>query len=156
DRLQAQGVTPDAILDALRDLRGGQRASTVDAEERYGALSKFGRDLTSLAETGVLDPVIGRDDEGRRVIPGLSRRTKDNPVLIGEPGVGKPAIVEGLAQRIVSGDVPSSLTDRRVWSLDIGSLLAGSKYRGEFEERLKAVLADIKAADGQVILFMDE
>ncbi len=156
DRLKAQGVTPDKLLEALRDLRGGQSASTVDAEERYGALSKFGRDLTSLAEAGKLDPVIGRDDEVRRVIQVLSRRTKNNPVLIGEPGVGKTAIVEGLAQRIVSGDVPSSLTDRRVWTLDIGALLAGSKYRGEFEERLKAVLADIKAADGQVILFIDE
>src|SRR3954451_24265430 len=156
DRLKAQGVTPDNVLQAVRDLRGGQSASTVDAEERYGALSKFGRDLTTLAESGTLDPVIGRDDEVRRVIQVLSRRTKNNPVLIGEPGVGKTAIVEGLAQRIVSGDVPSSLTDRRVWSLDIGALLAGSKYRGEFEERLKAVLDDIKAADGQVILFLDE
>ncbi len=144
------------ILKALIDVRGGQRANSPDAEGTYAALEKFGRDLTELAERGKLDPVIGRDQEVRRVIQVLSRRTKNNPVLIGEPGVGKTAIVEGLAQRITSGDVPEGLKDRRVWSLDVGSLLAGSKYRGEFEERLKAVLAEIRQADGRVILFIDE
>jgi len=142
------GLDRQTILRALVDVRGGQRANSPDAEGTYAALEKFGRDLTELAERGKLDPVIGRDEEVRRVIQVLSRRTKNNPVLIGEPGVGKTAIVEGLAQRITSGDVPEGLKDRRVWSLDVGSLLAGSKYRGEFEERLKA--------DGRVILFIDE
>ena len=154
----ADGASVDrqAIMKALVDVRGGQRATSPEAEGTYAALEKFGRDLTELAERGKLDPVIGRDEEVRRVIQVLSRRTKNNPVLIGEPGVGKTAIVEGLAQRITSGDVPDGLRDRRVWALDVGSLLAGSKYRGEFEERIKAVLAEIRQSDGRIILFIDE
>src|SRR5204862_5904966 len=150
------GLDRAAIMKAIVEVRGGRSVTSADAENTYEALAKFGRDLTELAERGKLDPVIGRDEEVRRVIQVLSRRTKNNPVLIGEPGVGKTAIVEGLAQRITSGDVPEGLKDRRVWSLDVGSLLAGSKYRGEFEERLKAVLAEIRQADGRVILFIDE
>jgi ATP-dependent Clp protease ATP-binding subunit ClpB len=145
-----------AVMKALVDVRGGRNVTSPDAEGTYEALAKFGRDLTELAERGKLDPVIGRDEEVRRVIQVLSRRTKNNPVLIGEPGVGKTAIVEGLAQRITSGDVPEGLKDRRVWALDVGALLAGAKYRGEFEERLKAVLAEIRQADGRIILFIDE
>ena len=141
---------------AVEEVRGSHRVTSQDPESTFEALEKYGRDLTAEAEEGKLDPVIGRDDEIRRVIQVLSRRTKNNPVLIGEPGVGKTAIVEGLAQRIVEEDVPESLTDRRVVALDIGSLLAGSKYRGEFEERLKAVLKEISDARGQIILFMDE
>ena len=137
-------------------MRGGQRVTSQDPEGSYQALEKFGRDLTEAAEQGKLDPVIGRDEDIRRVIQILSRRTKNNPVLIGEPGVGKTAIVEGLAQRIVARDVPEGLKDRRVWALDIGSLLAGSKYRGEFEERLKAVLAEIRSSEGRIVLFIDE
>src|SRR3954465_15904117 len=153
---EAGGLDRAALLKAVADVRGGQRAASPDAEGTYAALEKFGRDLTELAERGKLDPVIGRDEEVRRVIQVLSRPTKNNPVLIGEPGVGKTAIVEGLAQRITSGDVPEGLKDRRVWSLDVGSLLAGAKYRGEFEERLKAVLAEIRQAAGRIILFIDE
>ncbi|MBJ7329512.1 MAG: ATP-dependent chaperone ClpB [Solirubrobacteraceae bacterium] len=156
DALRAGGARKEQLLAALSELRGSHKVTDQNPEEKVGALDKYGRDLTEAAEQGELDPVIGRDDEIRRVIQVLSRRRKNNPVLIGEPGVGKTAIVEGLAQRIVDGDVPESLRDRRVVSLDIGALLAGSKYRGEFEERMKAVLQDIKDAGGQVVLFMDE
>jgi len=155
--LLALDVVPrDELLAKLKEVRGGQRVTSQDPEGTYQALEKFGRDLTELAEQGKLDPVIGRDEEIRRVIQVLSRRTKNNPVLIGDPGVGKTAIVEGLAQRIVAGDVPEGLKGKRVWALDIGALLAGSKYRGEFEERIKAVLAEIKNAEGQIVLFIDE
>ena len=155
--LLALDVLPrDALLAALKEVRGGQRVTSQDPEGTYQALEKFGRDLTELAESGKLDPVIGRDEEIRRVIQVLSRRTKNNPVLIGEPGVGKTAIAEGLAQRIVAGDVPEGLKGKRVWALDIGAMLAGAKYRGEFEERLKAVLKEIKNAAGEIVLFIDE
>src|SRR5437588_6049383 len=150
------GVQRDAVLGALAEVRGRQRVTDPNPEEKYQALERYGRDLTELAQRGKLDPVIGRDDEIRRVIQVLSRRTKNNPVLIGEPGVGKTAIVEGLAQRIVAGDVPDGLKGKRVVALDIGALVAGSKYRGEFEERFKAVLREIAESEGEVITFIDE
>jgi ATP-dependent Clp protease ATP-binding subunit ClpB len=149
-------VPREQLLAALAEVRGGQRVTSQDPEGSYQALEKYGRDLTALAESGKLDPVIGRDEEIRRTIQVLSRRTKNNPVLIGEPGVGKTAIAEGLAQRIVAGDVPEGLKGKRVWALDVGSLIAGAKYRGEFEERLKAVLNEIQSAAGEIVLFIDE
>jgi ATP-dependent Clp protease ATP-binding subunit ClpB len=154
--LRSVGASYDALLKAVNEIRGGQRVTDQNPEDKFQALEKYGRDLTRAAADGKLDPVIGRDDEIRRVIQVLSRRTKNNPVLIGEPGVGKTAIAEGLAQRIVSGDVPEGLKDRRVVSLDIGSLIAGAKYRGEFEDRLKAVLKEVQDAGGNVVLFIDE
>src|SRR5688500_8318663 len=154
--LQRSGATKDAIYAAMTTVRGNQRVTSQNPESTYEALSRYGRDLTELARKGKLDPVIGRDEEVRRVIQVLSRRTKNNPVLIGEPGVGKTAIVEGLAQRIVRGDVPEGLKNKKIFGLDMGALVAGAKYRGEFEERLKAVLKEITESEGRIVLFIDE
>ncbi|MFL6857661.1 MAG: Clp protease N-terminal domain-containing protein, partial [Allosphingosinicella sp.] len=150
------GVKAEALNAAINELRGGRTADTQSAEDRYDALKKFARDLTQAARDGKLDPVIGRDEEIRRTVQILARRTKNNPVLIGDPGVGKTAIAEGLALRIANGDVPDSLKDRRLMALDMGSLIAGAKYRGEFEERLKGVLDEVKQAEGDIVLFIDE
>ncbi|MEW5998449.1 MAG: ATP-dependent chaperone ClpB [Pseudomonadota bacterium] len=156
DALAKAGVTPEGLNTAINDLRGGRTATSASAEESYEAMKKYARDLTAVAREGKLDPVIGRDEEIRRTVQILARRTKNNPVLIGEPGVGKTAIAEGLALRIANGDVPDSLKDRRLMALDMGALIAGAKYRGEFEERLKAVLDEVKGAEGEIILFIDE
>src|SRR5207244_3017632 len=154
--LKLNSVDYNAVLGALKDVRGGQRVTDQNPEEKYQALQKYGRDLVELARQGKLDPVIGRDEEIRRTMQVLSRRTKNNPVLIGEPGVGKTAIVEGLALRIVNGDIPTVLKDKRIVALDMGALIAGAKYRGEFEDRLKAVIKEVTDSNGAVILFIDE
>ena len=149
-------VTRDGFLQALSTVRGNQRVTSDNPEATYDSLSKYAEDLVGKARAQKMDPVIGRDTEIRNIIRILSRKTKNNPVLIGEPGVGKTAVIEGLAQRIVKGDVPDGLKDKKIYSLDMGALVAGAKYRGEFEERLKAVLAEVKKSDGEIILFIDE
>ena len=154
--LKDQGVTEKDLLAAITELRKGERVTSSSAEETYDALNKYGKNLNDLAQNGKLDPVIGRDEEIRRVLQILTRRTKNNPMLVGEPGVGKTAIAEGLAHRIVDGDVPENLKDKVVYSLDMGALIAGAKYKGEFEERLKAVVKEVTAAEGDIILFIDE
>ena len=154
--LKQSGLTRDRLLAAMTEIRGTQRVTDQNPEDKYQALTRYSRDLTDLARKGKLDPVIGRDEEIRRVIQVLSRRSKNNPVLIGEPGVGKTAIAEGLAQRIAHGDVPEGLKSKKVMSLDMGALIAGAKFRGEFEDRLKAVLKEVTAAEGEIILFIDE
>jgi ATP-dependent Clp protease ATP-binding subunit ClpB len=154
--LKEQGVNKPSVLKALQSVRGSQRVTDQNAEEKYQALEKYGRDLTAAAAKGKLDPVIGREDEVRRVMQVLARRTKNNPVLIGEPGVGKTAIVEGIANRVVAGDVPENLKSKRIISLDMGSLVAGTSYRGQFEERLKAIVKEITDSDGEIICFIDE
>lgn len=154
--LNEQGVTKNSILKVLKDVRGSGRITGQDPEDTFQSLQKYGRNLNELASRGKLDPVIGRDEEIRRVLQVLSRRTKNNPVLIGEPGVGKTAIAEGLAHRIISGDIPETLKDKQIIALDMGSLVAGAQYRGQFEERLKSVLKEVKESDGKIILFIDE
>src|SRR5271170_4997734 len=154
--LSVGAVKHDAILSALKDIRGGQRVTDQNPEDKYQALQRYGRDLVEMARQGKIDPVIGRDDEIRRTMQVLARRTKNNPVLIGEPGVGKTAIVEGLAIRMLNGDVPAVLANKRIIALDMGALIAGAKYRGEFEDRLKAVIKEVTQSDGQIILFIDE
>ena len=156
DILSSFGITPEKIYKVLTDIRGNQRITDQNPEDKYQAIKRYAKNLTDLAKRGKLDPVIGRDDEIRRVIQVLSRRTKNNPVLIGEPGVGKTAIAEGLAERIIRGDVPTSLKNREIAALDLGAMLAGAKYRGEFEDRLKALLKEIEGSDGRIILFIDE